>query len=61
MKTVIAPPATVCHEGHRWVVVAETLTAQVLRRPRVAANPSLGYVHTTRIKEPAGRPRPLAS
>jgi hypothetical protein len=48
------PKTTISHDGHRWVVIAETLTAQVLRRPRVSANPTLGYVNATLIKPAVG-------
>ncbi len=56
MKTTIsARRNTVQHDGHAWVIIEETMTAQVLRRPRIAANPALGYVRTIVLK-PTGRP-----
>lgn len=45
-------PASIVHGGHVWTVTGDTLTSLLLRRPRVPANPTLGYVYETLPKAP---------
>lgn len=44
--------ASIVHDGHVWTVTGDTLTSLLLRRPRVPANPTLGYVYETLPKDP---------
>ncbi len=51
-RTQPKPPASIVHDGHVWTITGDTVTSLLLRRPRVPANPTLGYVYETRPKEP---------
>ncbi len=44
--------ASIVHDGHVWTVTGDTMTSLLLRRPRVPANPTLGYVYETLPKGP---------
>lgn len=41
---------SIVHDGHVWTITGDTMTSLLLRRPRVPANPTLGYVYETLLK-----------
>ncbi len=53
-RTLTKPNTSIIHDGHVWTVTGDTMTSLLLRRPRVPANPTLGYVYETLAKAGPG-------